>query len=420
MTNPNEPQKTVFTPRPQTGLDPARPLCGLLTFLFAGIALGISLYILAFGQGTHAQLHGCTGEDVCNEVIGSRWSVMAGLPIAIYGAGGYTMALILLTLERKTTMMRNSPWTGTLLTLISVTGLGFIAWLTFLQGAVIGHFCVFCMSAHVAGILAFLLILVRFHHRILHLSLPSAALLTGMVVAHILTSDGSLEAAQIQTDELQTAESANLSSGAVQFGKKTNRREASFLDGNLTLDLAQQAVLGSLEAPYVILDLFDYNCPACRRVAGRLKEFQERNPEILVVAVPVVMEKDCNPNLSKNLPMFEGSCELTRLALAVQREAPESFEAFHHWLMEGKRAPSPKEARAEAEKFVDPERLEYTVRSPRIEQTIKDGINIYQFLEGKSLPMLIAGNTRIQSSGYAGKKLYDEIRKAFNLPQGDE
>jgi uncharacterized membrane protein len=119
------------------------------------VGLGDAIY-LTVGHMT-GQTMRCTITSGCSEVLGSSYSVVAGIPLAAIGAVAYFSAFSLSILAAFGYRMA-----GTLLTVL--VGVMFLTslWLTFLQAFVIHHFCQFCLlSALVTLILTGLVIALR-------------------------------------------------------------------------------------------------------------------------------------------------------------------------------------------------------------------------------------------------------------------
>jgi uncharacterized membrane protein len=85
----------------------------------------------------------------------------------------------------------------------------------------------------------------------------------------------------------------------------------------------------------VIVEYFDYQCEACRTMAGFLRSLQSEHPgKICVILLPVPLERSCNQRMTTDDRDHPGTCDTTRLAMAVWRTKPEAFVALHSWLME--------------------------------------------------------------------------------------
>lgn len=83
----------------------------------------------------------------CDIVNRSRYSVVLGIPVALIGICGYAALLAL------STLYRSRPGTPALLLGASTLGLGFAFFLTYIEGFVLGVWCVLCLSSLTAIVL---------------------------------------------------------------------------------------------------------------------------------------------------------------------------------------------------------------------------------------------------------------------------
>jgi uncharacterized membrane protein len=394
----------------------------LAVVLLVGLALGITGFMMAGKVGPHQPLPGCGAESACHTVTEGRWALIAGLPVSALGFAGYLAILCgLFALERKNMKRYAAPvWWG--LAAASLVGLGFIAWLVILQGLVIRHFCLYCMTAHLLGGLAFLLILRAapvwraLAHPMRMLVTPSAGLLGLLVATHILVVPD-LTVVQAAEDMKLGAAAPAPSSSGIQIGRRTDSRTVALLEGNLTFDLFKIPVLGPREAPKVVLELYDYTCPSCRKVSRLMDTYgQERRGQVAVILLPAPMDADCNPAIRTTLSVFKDACTYARLALAVYKADAARFAEYHAWLMTGDLPPAPAEARERAEILVGKEALAAALASPEVDQWIRDGLGIYSYLKADSLPKLIAGSAVISSAGLAREKLFRSLDAGLGAP----
>ena len=89
------------------------------------------------------------GEEFnCDIVNRSEYSSVMGIPVAGIGVAGYGVLLILATLYR---MRAETP---TRLLAAAIAGLGFALYLTYVEGHVLGTWCILCLSSlgMIAGI----------------------------------------------------------------------------------------------------------------------------------------------------------------------------------------------------------------------------------------------------------------------------
>jgi uncharacterized membrane protein len=77
----------------------------------------------------------------CDLVNRSSYSTVLGVPVALIGILGYLFILAL------TTIYREKAETPAMLLIVSVAGLGFALRLTYIEGHVLGVWCILCLSS---------------------------------------------------------------------------------------------------------------------------------------------------------------------------------------------------------------------------------------------------------------------------------
>ena len=108
---------------------------------------------LTWTSFTHGVVVGCTGMEQggCDDVLASRWSRAAGVPVALGGLVCYG-SILTLGLLAGTRTFNTKFWLGTVLAaaalLAALSGLWFIA----LQAFAIGAFCYYCLATHLCGL----------------------------------------------------------------------------------------------------------------------------------------------------------------------------------------------------------------------------------------------------------------------------
>ena len=106
----------------------------------AGIV--VSSVSLRNHYATSATTYCDVGENFnCDIVNRSAYSVVAGIPVALIGIMGYAVLLGLSTLYRA------KAETPAMLLIASVAGLGFALYLTYIEGFVLGVWCILCLSS---------------------------------------------------------------------------------------------------------------------------------------------------------------------------------------------------------------------------------------------------------------------------------
>lgn len=129
----------------------------LLTYVFSGVGLLDSVY-LTWSKLTQKAVF-CGGSSQCETVNSSSYSEFYGIPIAIIGLGAYLVILALTILETRSDFLkRNAPL---LVFGMSLAGVIYSAYLTYIEIAVLRAICPYCVVSAIAILLIFILSLLR-------------------------------------------------------------------------------------------------------------------------------------------------------------------------------------------------------------------------------------------------------------------
>jgi uncharacterized membrane protein len=93
------------------------------------------------------------GGGSCERVQSSRWSELAGVPVAVLGLGGYLLLLGSLLLPEETGRSAAA--------LLALVGAGFSAWLTYVELAKIDAVCQWCAASAVIMVLLAVISVIR-------------------------------------------------------------------------------------------------------------------------------------------------------------------------------------------------------------------------------------------------------------------
>ncbi|WP_197171898.1 vitamin K epoxide reductase family protein [Novipirellula aureliae] len=135
---------------------PGRTVTLILSVCIA-VALGCSGYLL-WADLTSSPIAGCGGGGGwidCDSVSSSRWSIWFGIPVSLFAIGIYLVmaaALVAGSTQRCSRSVRKVGWTVVTVTALAA-GLSAI-WFVGIQFLVLKHICVYCMTAHVCGLVA--------------------------------------------------------------------------------------------------------------------------------------------------------------------------------------------------------------------------------------------------------------------------
>ena len=167
------------------------------------------------------------------------------------------------------------------------------------------------------------------------------------------------------------------------------KRKVSIWRNAITLDIDEYPSVGDPETPEVIVKMFDYACPDCRRLHRQLKTFKSiHGRPIVVLLAPAPMNTDCNPFVRRTTEKHINSCEYSKLAFAVWETAPSRFESFHDWMMKGETPPSVAEAITYAKQQLEIENIEEVANSAAIRNELTKVSQFYQRCNSGIVPKL--------------------------------
>ena len=114
----------------------------------ATAGLGIAAYLTWVHY--HPEALVCSAGGGCETVQQSKYAVLLGIPIAIYGLAAWASVLVFTAVD--------TPLARVLVTAVALVSAAFAAYLIVLQIAVIDAICVWCMSND-AGLVPLLVVL---------------------------------------------------------------------------------------------------------------------------------------------------------------------------------------------------------------------------------------------------------------------
>lgn len=140
----------------------APPVSRMVIAVLALVGIFVSGYLALYKLGYLGSLQ-CGATGGCEVVQASEYSMLLGLPVALWGAGAYVLLFLLAMLGVQPRWARER-WLA--LTLCGLGGFGFAfsAYLTYVSGRVIGAFCQWCLISTVLITLIFLFSLPGLRH----------------------------------------------------------------------------------------------------------------------------------------------------------------------------------------------------------------------------------------------------------------
>ena len=396
------------------------------------VALVISAY-LSYSIIVDRPVAGCGDGAVmdCNSVLASRWAKWLDVPVSFAAVAVYGCVLAAAGFIGPRVPSRIARLAWMLLVGLSTMAAGSALWFLALQMFSVGSLCVYCIGAHLAGICVAALVLGRCFASRTALQSPMSIVMpavAGAVLVAVLIVGQLLY--ESQGYQVEIAEGGNDDSQGERVVHKpviddppengtdkkngtpqpSRSRIVKFHKGQVTVDTWRRPILGSPEAPKVIVKLFDYTCPGCRARHKQLEELRAHyGDQLAIVMLPTPLNPACNRHARGTSKTHQDACVYARLALAVWRIAPEKFEPFHHWLFEPPQPPSPREARAHAAELVGKSALDAELDDVPILELLNECVAAYGAVKAKRIPMVLVGDAKITGRF----KDADELRKVL-------
>lgn len=249
---------------------------------------------------------GCGTGSGCYSVLNGRWAYIAGIiPVSALSVGTYLALILCLSVYTHNPQNETASTAAFLMRLLSGAILTIALWFIGLQVFVLHTFCKYCIAVHALGItISFLTLSLTGNTRLL-----SAC--AGVCIA-IVT-------AAVQVITLPEAV----------------YEEGSSYDPLPAFSPSEVPSIGPGDAPIHIELLFDYRCSHCRKLHALLPELAGMfQGKVVFLTLPTPLSNACNYYLPSGPDAFDGSCELTKLALALWQADTAAYRNFDKWLFE--------------------------------------------------------------------------------------
>lgn len=366
-----------------------RPLAKWSAALLAILAFVLSLWLTVQKlTGKIDTLAGCGEGSGCANVLGSKWSMVFGIiPVSVFSCLLYLAVVASLWLQGAA-VCRLRLLAAWLLIAAAV-------WFTALQSFVLKAICPYCMTMHGIGVALGLVLLFaqrRAGGSVMQTlaPLPLAVILVAAlaVIQHF--------GPEPETHRVDQAAGLGPVNAATSIHNAGEGRLASFLGGSKSYRVEQLPHLGSPDARHVLVKYFDYKCEACSRAHAYLETVIAKYPgRLVVIVLPVPLERTCNPHLPQGLKDHPNACKLARLALRVWRADAASFAEFHGWLFDYHDQPY-EAAEAMAYSLVGAEKLE-AVDGAWVDAVLQQNVADYRVLlqETPVMPKTLIGDSLV-------------------------
>lgn len=318
--------------------------------------MALAAVLARLHQQAHAGIASFCAIDAtfnCDRVATSRFSVLLGLPVAVWGAVGYALAAALagLALGRR----RRSTWPRGLLFVVAAFAVTASVALAFVSKFLIGAWCLLC-AASWATSLALLVAAWR-------------ACRPPGVRAAVSRDLEVLRANPLRAATVAVVAVAGIALAAAAYPRYWERSAGS--GSSKAPGLARGP--SSPGAPAVVFEYSDYECPFCARAHFETKAALAGRPDIELVRRHFPLDPSCNPAVHKAI--HPQACGLARVGICA--EAQGRFAEMDDLLFINQEAKRPIEELVK-EAGLDGERFRECLNSPattrRLESDIAAGI----------------------------------------------
>jgi uncharacterized membrane protein len=381
------------------------------------LALGLSGYLL-WNSLKGEQLPGCGVETGCGAVLSSRWAYVLGVPVSLGAVLLYIAILAATVALGRAPMIRWWPGLRGFLISAAAALMGAAVWFICLQVFVIGSLCPFCMTAHSIGVVVGILILINILNEDKKSSPKKESVLKIVKVPWILA--GLAAVVLMAVAQIASHPKTFVVGSSPNLAERKTSRILQLDSGVFQLDLGKIPLLGPVAAPCVIVHLFDYSCPRCRKLHPILMEaVRSLSNQVALASLPVPLASNCNWLVKRPLLPHTNACAYATAGLAVWRVNPEKMPAFDDWLFTPPLPPSPEAVQAEAMRLVGTNEFNRALIDPWIKEQLVFDIRLYEsnhvLYHKDVLPELIIGTNIVSGSVPNVAELYKLLAAQFNV-----
>lgn len=327
----------------------------ILTLLLGLLGAGIAAY-LTF---THFNImvdpefqSGCNlgGNLNCDAVNSSQFSEVMGIPIALVGVAFYLAiaALSILSLLPG----QDSPRAPAMIWGLSVLAVFLSACLAFISGAIIGAWCLFCMSLYAVNLALLgaswwgaglslkplvkeLDLELRGFYKSPVVYVTLATFLGGLWFG-VLIYDDNVDTAIAEARVARTAEMAQKAvEDASRDGREVDREDAEAMKKAQTIAeppkkeitlRGDEPFKGGADAVVTVVEFADFECPYCSRAADTLYEVADRlGDRVKIIYKHYPLDQSCNALVDR--PMHKNACGASLAAICAHKQG--KFWPFH-------------------------------------------------------------------------------------------
>jgi uncharacterized membrane protein len=389
------------------------------------IAASGSIY-LAWESFHNGSVAGCGVGSGCSAVLQSRWAYWMGLPVSVPAVLVYFALLGSTILLQKNSSPDDQRGSWAAIIILSIVLVGSALWFVSLQVFVIKSFCKYCLTAHLCGCVAAVLCLKNIPFAtepntpmwstgsgkrgvprqamlsLLLIALAGVSVLAGGQI--LVQKDLNVVKVVKNTDASaatnQSAQAPGLPAEIVPSSPHAQiiaPRTLSLYNKQFVIKLDDVPVMGSRDAPHVIVCLLDYTCSHCRALHPILEQMsQQFSNQLCIVCLPLSLSPRCNIYIPQNSKANPESCEYAKLSLAVWHFKPEAYRQFDEWLFADDTVPPLDQARARAAQLLGAGKLDSALVDPWVLDQLQADIKIHRAnwlaVDNSAMPQIVLGD----------------------------
>lgn len=398
--------------------------------------LGVACYLAAVSFSGDSVVGCGDGAAVdCDHVLSSRWARWLGVPVGLPAACAYLCmsGASWYVGSARSESARRAAWS--VLAIGGVAATGSALWFVALM-VQLGSVCFYCLAVHACSLTIAVLALVAgpFSLRQSAKQVAVAAVAVAvLVIGQLAVKPKTYDVERVEhdgdspslvlgaTDELP-GEVPGVSDPppAVDAPEPPKEplpsRMISVLDGKVELDVYALPVLGSPEAEHVLVEVFDYTCPHCRTLSGQLAEARDRfGDRLAIVPIVVPLNSACNRHIRHTAGKHKSACVLAKLAVAVWRVDPDSFEEYHEWLFAEVDPRSAVDARAEAARLVTESALDEELDGWKVDERLRLNVDFFEACGFGMIPKLLFRQIVLRGEMETADELCEKLQQELGL-----
>ncbi len=398
----------------------------LVNLALIGLALRLTWLSGRSGAG------GCGPEGGCSEVLGSVWGRWLGWPVSTLALAIYAGSFAGILLHRLAPNARIRKGAGFVLACAATTMVGAALWFASLMMWELQQTCTQCLTLHALGVVFAVIVVLEFRAsaRRPDSTVPGRAALAGAVLlgclsvvllagGQVLRPSSSLSAEAVHDHDHGASDASPTDARIYDSGPGPDRLlQPPLIDRSLRF--ADYPRLGPVDAPHVVILFGDYACPHCHELSDQLIEAVDHfRGQLAVLRVMSPLNGACNPVVAGQPvpPRYASSCDLARLALAVNAIDPKAYEQFERWAARNATTPVLPEALDAALKFVSREALTQQLSTREIDDTLARHVDVFQTIAPikRTLPVLVMDNYYVTGTPARPAELLELLETRIGL-----